>query len=661
MKIMSHLKNQKRKRRQINSILHFDLILFLLKFFVVDLITIKNRRYLDNYDSEIHLVVKGSGYINILNNNFTPLPYEVIVNGKKDNSCMQKCYLNNNNEENKIILKFNETIDSCESMFEGSTTIISVDLSKFDASKVTSMFGMFYQCSSLKEINFGNIDTSSLNNMRSLFNGCSSLTTVDLSKFDTSKVTTMARLFNFCSHLEKINFGDIRTPSLEDMEALFNRCSSLTTVDLSKFDTSKVTTMAKMFYDCKNLKFLDLSNFNISKVTEMEYMFYYCESLIYLNLKNFQIMNHVEKYEITYSINRKVKYCIKDLDTKNYLIPNEQSNCSDDCFRENIKIDIKNDKCIDTCLNHKYEGYLYDDFEYYGDIYYKYEYNNICYSKCPKDTYALFCDINECDGDIKKCFDETPEGYYLDTKNETYKKCFKNCKFCHGEGNETINNCQECKSNFTFLNEIKFKTNCYENCEHYYYFDDSNNYNCTEDFQCPVEYNKLITEKNKCINECKIDDTFKYEYNNQCFKYCPNDTYGLEDNKYLCYNTSLDGYYLDRENEIYKKCFETCYKCDKGGNQINHNCIKCKFNYTFYNNSKNISNCYPICDYYYYFDESNNFHCNKTCPEKYKLIINKSKCIDDCKKDETNKYEYNNTCYDECPKDSYLLEDIFIR
>ena len=200
MKIMSHLKNQKRKRRKINSLLYFELILFLLKFFVVDLITIKNRRYLDNYDSEVHLVVKGSGYqnIKILNDAFTPLPYEVIVNGKKDNSCVRACNLNNYNEENKIILKFNETIDSCESMFEGSTNIISVDLSKFDASKVTSMFGMFYQCSSLKEINFGNIDTSSLNNMESLFDLCFSLTTVDLSKFDTSKVTTMSGMFYFC-------------------------------------------------------------------------------------------------------------------------------------------------------------------------------------------------------------------------------------------------------------------------------------------------------------------------------------------------------------------------------------------------------------------------------------------------------------------------------
>ena len=37
---------------------------------------------------------------------------------------------------------------------------------------------------------------------------------------------------------------------------------------------------------------------------------------------------------------------------------------------------------------------------------YKYEYYNICYSKCPADTYVKFDKPNEC-------FDKTPKGYYF--------------------------------------------------------------------------------------------------------------------------------------------------------------------------------------------------------------------------------------------------------
>ena len=35
-----------------------------------------------------------------------------------------------------------------------------------------------------------------------------------------------------------------------------------------------------------------------------------------------------------------------------------------------------------------------------------------------------------------------------------------------------------------------------------------------------------------------------------------------------------------------------------------------------------------------------------SCPNEYKLIINKNKCIKNCNDDDIYKYEYNNTCYE---------------
>ena len=96
-------------------------------------------------------------------------------------------------------------------------------------------------------------------------------------------------------------------------------------------------------------------------------------------------------------------------------------------------------------------------------------------------------------------------------------------------------------------------------------------------------------------------------------------------------------------------CYETCKQCIEYGNKNNHNCLKCKDNYTFINDFENNKNCYIICDYYYYFDSNNEYKCtsNNSCPENYnKLIIEKKKCIDDCNKDNIYKYEYNNRCYE---------------
>ena len=48
----------------------FRTLSFLLKISLVNLISIKNTRNLNNYISEIHLVIKGNGTQNILNNSF---------------------------------------------------------------------------------------------------------------------------------------------------------------------------------------------------------------------------------------------------------------------------------------------------------------------------------------------------------------------------------------------------------------------------------------------------------------------------------------------------------------------------------------------------------------------------------------------------------------
>ena len=42
--------------------------------------------------------------------------------------------------------------------------------------------------------------------MPHIFNGCSSLTSLDLSSFDTSLVTNIESMFNGCINLEYINF-----------------------------------------------------------------------------------------------------------------------------------------------------------------------------------------------------------------------------------------------------------------------------------------------------------------------------------------------------------------------------------------------------------------------------------------------------------------------
>ena len=164
-------------------------------------------------------------------------------------------------------------------MFEGCSSLTSLDLSNFDTSNVTDMGGMFYGCSSLTSIDLSNFDTSKVTNMVYIFYDCSSLTSLDLSNFDTSNVTNMAYMFCDCYSLTSLDLSNFDTSNVTNMAYMFIVCSSLTSIDLSNFDTSNVTNMKYMFSLCSSLTSIDLSNFDTSNVTNMQYMFNDCSSL----------------------------------------------------------------------------------------------------------------------------------------------------------------------------------------------------------------------------------------------------------------------------------------------------------------------------------------------------------------------------------------------
>ena len=142
-----------------------------------------------------------------------------------------------------------------------------------------------------------------------------------------------------------------------------------------------------------------------------------------------------------------------------------------------------------------------------------------------------------------------PEGYYLD--EDIYKPCYPSCKFCSGFGDKYNHKCIECNSNFT----IKNNQNCYKNCTFYHYYDSFNLYQCTEEYKCPIEHNKLIIEKNKCIEDCIKDDTNKIEFNNTWYKSWPEGTKKSRNNNNLCkIECPEDKPYENENNECVQKC-----------------------------------------------------------------------------------------------------------
>ena len=176
-------------------------------------------------------------------------------------------------------------------MFDGCSSLISLDLSGFDTSSVTGMYAMFFGCSNLISLDLTGFDTSCVTTMTSMFYGCSSLTTLDLTSFGTSNVTTMESMFYECKSLVSLNLTNFDTSSVTRMDFMFEKCNSLTSLDLSSFDTSNVTYMNWMFSWCSSLTSLNLSRFDASAVAGMYSMFYGCDNLPNIICSDSKILN----------------------------------------------------------------------------------------------------------------------------------------------------------------------------------------------------------------------------------------------------------------------------------------------------------------------------------------------------------------------------------
>ena len=367
---------------------------------------------------------------------------------------------------------------------------------------------------------------------------------------------------------------------------------------------------------------------------------------------------------------------------------NDNNNCLTCRNSGKIYFDLGN--CTDNCIN----GNFID------------ENDSLLKCKCSTDNKCHYCGI---DGNCEKCNFErgfypkiddnrndgyfncykNPEGYYLN--NEVYDNCYSSCKYCSGSGSIQNNNCLECNVNYDFKQDFDDDKNCYENCRYNYYYDPNNNniHICTGENNCPANYNKYIPNKKRCIDDCRNDNTYQYEYNNECLIECPDETHTTDDNLYKCidnlncekkenryYNyyktecieTIPNGFYCnDTQNKTIDKCHDNCETCLEGPTNDNNNCLTCKNSVTIY---FDLGNCRANCINDYFIDENDSIlKCKCSTDEKCHYCNETSKYYNQCVKcnyekgyytkinDDTNIAPYFN-CYKN-PEGYYLNNQIY--
>ena len=167
-------------------------------------------------------------------------------------------------------------------MFRLATNLITVDVSNWDTSNVTSLYRAFCGKSAtpmaLQTLDVSNWNTSNVTDMSGIFQYCSSLTSLDVSRWNTAACTSLNSMFKGCTSIENLNVSNWDVSNVMNFRNVFaggnyGSPAFIADVDLSKWNTSSATDMSYMFYGYKGSNTLDVSNFDVSKVTAFNHTF----------------------------------------------------------------------------------------------------------------------------------------------------------------------------------------------------------------------------------------------------------------------------------------------------------------------------------------------------------------------------------------------------
>ena len=557
----------------------FENIIIFIMFLnsIITIISNNNLNLNEYYFSNITLTIKGTGVRNIFCTDIIEFPNSyypqiIYINGELEN--VGKHSYNFSHENNSVELIWNNNINNSYKMFYNCEDIIEIDLSNFDASEITNMNSMFSGCSSLTSINFNNFDTSNVSNMKNMFKDCVSLLSLNVSNFDTSKVIWMNYMFYRCKALINLDLSNFKTSKVIDMSLMFNGCSSLVLLNLNNFNTSLVTDMNNMFNGCSSLISLNLSSFDTSKVKNMNGMFAGYSSSQPLNLSTFKTTN-------VKNMDSMFKWCslLNSLDLSNFNTSKVTN--MNNMFQNCISLEYINLQNFDVSRISSFTNFL---------------------EKVPEN--------------IVVCIDKNNTILLNQLRNKEclFISCSDDWKLYQ---TKIINKSDICIDNFgkNIIFKYEYNGRYYESCSNGNLIQLNDNHIIDS---CICDYQKCFS----CPNE-PLQKNYCTQCNNNNYYYpIEKDIDSLNRTYFDCYK-EIQGYYLDKNDFLFKKCFDSCETCEIKGDNITHNCLECNSNYPIEFKINNFSNCYHNCSYYHYFDKDNFYCCtnNFTCPEEYPYLI----------------------------------------
>ena len=293
--------------------------------------------------------------------------------------------------------------------------------------------------------------------------------------------------------------------------------------------------------------------------------------------------------------------------------------------------------------------------------------NNDCYLECPSQQILVLDNINS-----NYCIDKSSEDYYiLKPDNIQISNCNESlyiiqdkneCGLCQDLNKDKpykIINEGECleekpENTYFIIEQLKILNYCHQSCK-----------SCTSDNEndCLSCYTGFKLIDGKCVEmdcypSCKVCEEESNDENNQHCLSCQNNKLYQTDKK-NCIDKCLIGYY--EEDNLCKKCHESCLTCEKNGTDEIPNCQSCEYNkYLTDDNLKCIDDC--EINYYKNEEEKKCYKCSENCETCSKRSIDGNNYCLTCNQNSEYKYLLNisntSNCVEKCPDSTILNEEI---
>ena len=162
------------------------------------------------------------------------------------------------------------TITTTQQTFTGS-----FEMNNLNAPQLQSAVGMLKGVANCSfAVKLQNWNCPILTSVANMFDGSTSLSSIDVTGWQTPQLNNTSYMFRNCSVLSDLNgISTLPVDNVTTLESMFYNCDGLSQLDLSNWNVDNVVSATNMFAQADNLTFINLQNATFSSTANLTSMF----------------------------------------------------------------------------------------------------------------------------------------------------------------------------------------------------------------------------------------------------------------------------------------------------------------------------------------------------------------------------------------------------